>query len=405
LFNDANTVYTLGGVTYVGNSGLTQLSQTSAGSTITAAFTTFEPMPTPAAGVSAGIFHPVYVVAGGTLEDFFTYGLEGDVIARSGNVLTVRGGTLFANLQQIVQYENIDSQVTIGPATQVTADGVATLGPLNFNSISVGQHITARGLYSLSAAGVTMLDSTGSSADTGSIRIQSTELFGSLTSSASGSLALNLQAIENWPASVYNFAGNGVSAAQDPTAANYLVNTGALTLPTAAAGDPLWVDGFTSPFGTAPPDFIAEAVNAESTVPASLVVAWTGTGTAAPFATLTSTALTIDLANAAFGSGSLRIGAESIDIKTLSATPTVVPAVAQPASNGLPLFSPVFSVGPGAITTSATAAIQSFNGFAAFVTQLTTTFATPTPATQLVARGFYTRSSNTFTASSIDVVL
>jgi hypothetical protein len=120
---------------------------------------------------------------------------------------------------------------------------------------------------------------------------------------------------------------------------------------------------------------------------------------------MTSTALTIDLANAAFGSGSLRIGAESIDIRTLSATPTVVPAVAQPASNGLPLFSPVFSVGPGAITTSATAAIQSFNGFAAFVTQLTTTFATPTPATQLVARGFYTRSSNTFTASSIDVVL
>ena len=405
LFNDANTIYTLGGVTYVGNSGLTQLSQTSAGSTITAAFTTFEPTPTPAAGVSAGIFHPVYVVAGGTLEDFFTDGLEGDVIARSGNVLTVRGATLFANLQQVVQYENLDSQVTIGPATHVTADGIATLGPLNFNSISVGQHITARGLYSLSAAGVTMLDSTGSSADTGSVRLQSTEVFGSLISSGTGSLALNVQAIENWPASVYNFAGNGVSAAQDPTAANYLVNTGALTLPTAAAGDPLSVDGFTSPFGTAPPDFIAEAVNAESTVPASLVVAWTGTGTAAPFATLTSTGLTIDLANAAFGSGLLRIGAENIDIKTLSATPTVVPAVAQPASNGLPLFSPVFSVGPGAITASTTAAIQSFNGFAAFVTQLTMTFATPTPATQLVARGFYTRSSNTFTASSIDVVL
>jgi hypothetical protein len=405
LFSDANTVYTLGGATYVGNSGLAQLSQTSAGSTITAAFTTFEPTPTPAAGVAAGIFHPVYVVAGGTLEDFFTDGLEGDVIARSGNVLTVRGGTLFANLQQIVQYENPDSQVTIGPATQVTADGIATLGPLNFNSISVGQHITARGLYSLSAAGVTMLDSTGSSADTGSVRMQSTEVFGSLISSGTGSLALNVQTIENWPASIYNFAGNGVSAAQDPAAANYLVNTGALTLPTAAAGDPLSVDGFTSPFGTAPPDFIAEAVNAESTVPASLIVAWTGTGTAAPFATLTSTSLTIDLANAAFGSGLLRIGAENIDIKTLSATPTVVPAVAQPASNGLPLFSPVFSVGPGAVTASGTAAIQSFNGFAAFVTQLTTTFATPTPATQLVARGFYNRSSNTFTASRIDVVL
>jgi hypothetical protein len=406
LFSDANTIYTLDGSTLLGAGGLTPLSQTSAGSTETAAFTTFEPTTTPAPGVNSGIFHAVYVVAGNTLEDFFTDGIEGDVIARNGNVLTVRGATLFANLAQVIQYEDLDSTVTVGPATQVTADGVASLGPLDFNSISVGQHITARGLYSLSAAGVTMLDSTGAtSTDTGSVRIQSTEVFGSLISSASGSLALNLQGIENWPASVYNFAGNGAGAAQDPTAANYLVNTGALTLPAAAAGDSLWVDGFTSPFGQAPPDFIAQAVNAEPTVPASLVVAWTGTGTAAPFATLTPSSLTIDLANAAFGSGVLRIGAENIDIKTLSATPTIVPAVAQPAANGLPLFSPVFSVGPGAIAESATASIESFNGFAAYVTQLTTTFATPTPATQFVARGLYNRGSNTFTASSIDVVL
>ncbi|MDP9007656.1 MAG: DUF4382 domain-containing protein, partial [Pseudomonadota bacterium] len=240
LFNDAKTIYTFGGITYVGNSGLTPISQSSAGSTVAAAFTTFEPTTTPAAGVTAGIFHSVYVVAGGTLEDFFTDGLEGDVIARNGNVLTVRGATLFANLAQVVQYENLDSQVTVGPGTLVTADGVATLGPLNFNSISVGQHIAARGLYSVNSAGVTLLDSTGSSTDTGSVRLQSTEVFGKLVSEGTGSIALNLQTIENWPASVYNFAGNGVNAAQDPTAANYLVNTGALTLPAAAVGDPLW---------------------------------------------------------------------------------------------------------------------------------------------------------------------
>jgi hypothetical protein len=62
-------------------------------------------------------------------------------------------------------------------------------------------------------------------------------------------------------------------------------------------------------------------------------------------------------------------------------------------------------VGAGASTEVVTASIESFNGFAAFVTQLNTTFATPTPATQFGARGFYNRSSNTFTASSIDVVL
>jgi len=405
IFNDANTVYTFGGVTYVGAAGLAPLSQASAGSTETAAFTTFEPTMTPAAGVIAGIFHSVYVVAGGTLEDFFTDGMEGDVIARSGNTLTIRGGTLTANAAQVIQFEDLDSQVIIGPNTIVTADGVSTLGPLNYNSIAVGQHITARGLYSLSAAGVTILDSTGSSTDTGSVRLQSTELFGSLTSAASGSLQLNLQGIENYPASVYDFAGNGVSAAQDPVAASFVVSTGALTLPTAAPGDPLWIDGYLAPFGAAPPDFLATSVLAEPSVPATLAVLWTGTGTAAPFATLTDTGLTIDLTNAAFGSGQLRIGAETIDITTLSATPSIVPGAAVPAANGLPLFTPRFAVGPGAISESSTGLITSFITFPAFVTQLSTTFATPTPATQFVARGMYDRASNTFTASSIDVVL
>ncbi len=406
MFNDANTIYTFGGTTYVGAAGLTVLSQTSAGSTETAAFTTFQPTTTPAAGVNAGIFHSVYVIAGSTLEDFYTEGIEGDVIARSGNTLTLRGGTLTANAAQVIQYENADSQVLIGPSTLVTADGVSTLGTLNYNSIAVGQHITARGIYSVSAAGVTMLDSTGSATNTGSVRLQSTELFGSLSSAASGSVQLNVQAIENYPASVYDFAGNGVSAAQDPVAANFLVNTGSLTLPTAATGDPLWIDGYVSPFGTAPPDFNAQSVPAESSVPATLAVAWTGSGTAAPFATLTDSGLTIDLTNAAFGSGQLRIGAETVDITTLSASPSVVPAVAAPdPTSGLPLFNPRFSVGAGAISEAAGTPIASFAEFAAFVTQLTTTFATPTPATQFVARGMFDRASNTFTASSIDVVL
>ena len=405
IFNDANTVYTLGGVTYVGTPGITALSQTSAGSTETAAYTTFEPTPTLQPGLIAGIFHSKYVVAGSTLEDFFTYGLEGDVIARSGNTLTLRGATLFANAAQLIQSQDLDSQVILGPGTLVTADGLSTLGALNYNSVAVGQHITARGLYSAAASGAAILDSSGSSTDTGSVRLQSTEAFGSLISSAAGSLTLNLQAIQNYPVSVYNFAGNGTSAAQDPTAANFVVNTAALTLPTAAAGDPLWIDGYVAPFGSAPPDFLAQSVNAEPGVPGTLVVTWTGSGTPAPFAPLTATSLAIDLTNAAFGSGQLRIGAESVDITTLSASPSIVPAVAVPAANGLPLFTPRFSVGAGAISESSTSPILSFNEFAAFVTQLTTTFATPTSATQFVARGLYDRATNTFTASIIDVVL
>jgi hypothetical protein len=333
--------------------------------------------------------------------------VEGDVTARKGNTLTLHGATLFANAAQLVQFETLDATVLLGPATQVTADGVSTLGPLNYNSIAVGQHITARGLFSQASSGAITLDSTGASAtDTGSVRLQSTELFGSAVSTSAGSLDLNLLAIGNWPVSIYNFAGNGVSAAQDPTPGNFLVNTGSLTVPAFAAGDPVWVDGYVSPFGSAPPDFLAQSVSAEAAVQATLVVSWSGTGTTAPFVPLSATGLTIDLTNAAFGSGQLRIGAQAIDITTLPASPNIVPAVAtNDPTSGLPLFSPVFSVGPGAITATVVNPIQSFNDFANFVTQLNTTFAVPTPATKFVAQGFYDRASNTFTASSIDVVL
>jgi hypothetical protein len=405
MFNDANTVYTYGGVTYVGAPGLNVLSQASAGSTETAAFCTFEPTTTPAPGVNAGIFHSVYVVAGSTLEDFYTEGIEGDVIARSGNTLTVRGGLVTANAAQVIQYEDLDSFVLLGPGTLVTADGVSTLGALNYNSVAVGQHITARGIYSVDATGVVTVDATGSTTNTGSVRLQSTELFGSLTSAASGSLQMNLQTIQYYPASVYDFAGNGVSAAQDPVAASFLVNTGALTLPTIAAGGPVWVDGYVAPFGTAPPDFIAEDVLAEPSVPATLAVSWTGTGTTAPFATLTPTGLTIDLTNAALSGAQLRIGADIIDATTLTATPNIVPAVAAPdPTSGLPLFSPRFSVGPGAISEASTNPITAFNTLAAWETQISTDLLT-TAATHFVAQGMYDPVSNTFTASSIDVVL
>jgi hypothetical protein len=405
MFNDANTVYTYGGVTYVGAPGLNVLSQASAGSTETAAFCTFEPTTTPAPGVNAGIFHSVYVVAGSTLEDFYTEGIEGDVIARSGNTLTVRGGLVTANAAQVIQYEDLDSFVLLGPGTLVTADGVSTLGALNYNSVAVGQHITARGIYSVDATGVVTVDATGSTTNTGSVRLQSTELFGSLTSAASGSLQMNLQTIQYYPASVYDFAGNGVSAAQDPVAASFLVNTGALTLPTIAAGGPVWVDGYVAPFGTAPPDFIAEDVLAEPSVPATLAVSWTGTGTTAPFATLTPTGLTIDLTNAALSGAQLRIGADIIDATTLTATPNIVPAAAAPdPTSGLPLFSPRFSVGPGAISEASTNPITAFNTLAAWETQISTDLLT-TAATHFVAQGMYDPVSNTFTASSIDVVL
>jgi sulfur transfer complex TusBCD TusB component (DsrH family) len=451
LFNDANTVYSINGINYVGPSGLNVLSQLSAGATMTAAYTTLEPTATPSA--IAGIFHTTYVIAGSTLEDQYTEGIEGDVIARHGNVLTLRGATLDLNTADVSEYiDTPDSVVLLGPGTIVTADDNSALTGLNYNSISVGQHITARGIYSLTAAGVTTIDSTGtSSTNTGSVRIQSTEVWGSLLSSASGSVTMELATINDWPASIFDFTGTGSSAASP---ANYVLETGALTLPAGTvAGDSVWADGVVTPFGSAPPDFHAFSLNNEASVqvvnvpanslspptagittcgqgnqdcvPASMQVYWAA-GTAAPFATLTDTGLTINLSNASLTSAIIRIGPESFTLASLPATPSIIPVPSPPTGTpgvagaaGLPaVFLPLFTVGnpttanettttpaSGSTTTTPTTFLLEANTFSTFVTNVNSTMSATNPARHFVASGFYNRATNIFNASSIDVVL
>jgi hypothetical protein len=393
-------VYLINGVYYTGTPGITALSLLSAGTTMTAAYTTYTPSGTLNASVTAGKFNTTYVVAGSTLEDFYTQGLEGDVIARSGNTVTLRGATLFLNDGQSSYIDTPDAVVLLGPSTIVTADDNPTLKGLNYNSISVGQHIIARGIYELPASGVTTLDATGnSSTNTGSVRLISTQLWGPLVSSATGSLTMNLQTINNWPVSNYNFTGNGTVAP-----AGYVVDTGALAPPGGdTAGSPLWIDGVTAPFGSAPPDFEAFAINPELSVPARLQVDWTSAGTITPFSTLTSTGLTIDLSNASLSAAVIRIGSESIALSSLAATPQITSQTMPPPAAGLPaVFQPVFAIGnlSGADATTITVT----NTFATFATQLPTAIVAATPAHHFVAAGVYNRGNNTFTASSIDVV-
>jgi hypothetical protein len=333
------------------------------------------------------------------------------VISRSGNTLTVRGSTLqlIYGASITEQYNDADAVVLLGPGTHVTADDNTTLTGLDYNSVSVGQHIFARGVcVQCPASGVVTLDATGTVTNEGSVRLARTELWGSLVSSAPGSasvpgsLLLNLQAIENWPVTDYNFTGNGAAAV---TPASFAVNTGSLAIPAGVtAGSPLWIDGVTTRFGSAPPDFIAYTINSEVSVPARLQVDWTSAGTTAPFATLTNSGLTIDLGNANYSAGAIRIGAETIDLKSLAASPLIVPQAPPAPTPGLtPVFLPLFAIG-SLTTTAGTTAITVTNTFATFVTQLPQSIVAASPALHFVAAGVYNRSSNTFTASSIDVV-
>ena len=288
------------------------------------------------------------------------------------------------------------------------------------------------------------------------MRIQSTRIWGPVVSSTADSAVLNLQTINDWPASIFNFGGTGATAAQNSAAAYYVVNTTGLTVP---AGTDLWIDGVVSPFGAAPPDFLASTVNNEagvqvvdkpvvyvpataggpilpatagtltcgngnfSCIPASLEVIWSR-GTTAPFANLTLSSMSINLSNADLASAIIHIGAESIPLASLPSNPTIVP-VPEPAT-GAPgaagaaglqtVFMPLFSVGnpltssattttTPAATSTATTALQSFNSFADFAFQVNHDMNATNPAEHLQATGFYNRATNTFSATTVNLLL
>jgi hypothetical protein len=432
LFSQPNTIYTLNGKTYVGNNGLDALSVLSAGTTMTAGYTTFQTDYNPANGATAGKFNLAYVVAGSTLEDIYTEGMTGDVIARTDDTLTLLGSTLILNTADTYSYEFEDTKVLLGSGTIVTADNNSTLTGLNSASISVGQHVTVRGLYNVLADGTTEIDSTGTSAqNTGSVRLQSTELWGPLVSSAAGSLAMDVQTINDWPVSDYTFTGNGAAAVN---AAAFQVDTGSIPLPLGAVnGDPLWASGFTTPFGTAPPDFIANAVNDESSVqlaggavggampttpgtlacglgsqvcdPATLEVIW-DPGIPTPLLGLSDDGFSINLDADYLYSAVIRIGPEYINVPSLPASPQVVPTTLVPTSTFAPRYTVgVFATATTTSTVTSTTAFHTYSSFPSFVSETLQTVSLDARGLQLAAKGVYNRTTNTFTATSIDFVL
>ncbi len=419
IFNSATTVYNLDGVPYSGAAGLNQLTQLPAGVTMTSSLLSFQPTAT--ATAYAGKFNAVSVTAGAALQSNLTEGISGDVIAitrnaaANTNTLTLRGATVHGTLVSLAEgyfgYQDSDAQLIVGPGTVVSVDGAATATGLSYQSIAVGQHIEAvAGTYSCagtcgtSGTGVWSFDATN--ADTGKVRLQSTRLYGSLVSATSGSLSLALQAINDWPVSVYNFAGNGTSTATDSRAASYRVETTGTDLSTTAAGTPLWISGQTNSFGAAPPDFIATTVSEEGTVPATLNAVWSSAGAVSAFSGLSSSGFAINLADANLASATLQVGARQATLASLPASPQIVPTTTPVALTTAPVFAPHFAYSVPVTTSGVTTTnVSVFNAFASFVGAFSGAVTTATPVLQVTASGYYNPVTNTFTANTVSIVL
>lgn len=390
VMTNASTYYNLDGVTYTGSAGLAAVAKLRESVQIgvvgsPAAFTDLT-------GITP-IFAATAVYAGTSLESLIADRVSGVVTARVGDTISLRNASIVTRAGGVFFADSVPA--TLGTSTIVSQDGVAPATLLNKQAVSVGQHIEISGNVPVDSSGTptspVSLDATVASAQ---VRLQSTTLWGSVISVAAGSLSASLLSIDNLEATQFSFTGTGTSG-MDATAGTYAVSTGSIDLSSlAAAPPPVKIDGFVSPFGSAPPDFNATAVTPSTLADSQLIVEWNNGGTTAPFTTQSATGIVIDTSNG-FLAGTyhvIRTGPTTVDILT---KPGMVITTTNPAFvNQSAIVLGVGNVAGG---------MSTFNSAAAFATQLQTTLNGTTKVNKLVAVGRYDSSSNTFNASSINI--
>jgi len=305
--------------------------------------------------------------------------VSGIVSARSGNTLGLEDATLIQN-DGINTFIPGTTIVNVGPNTLVTFFGQGVAEVISPQQISVGSSIDAFGTRTQTSAGGTLLD-----ASAGRVRLELTTASGLVTAQGAGALTLNLTNLGGRAIGAFDFIGSGAAANQ------YAVATLNLDLTNSIVAAPVLVTGFPSAFAAAAPNFTASTLLDPTTIQAELVLDW-GAGTAVPFTTFDSSAINLDVANTSIGlRHQIQIGSQIVNIVGLSSDPLITPS-----STG----STVFSIGHSASST-----VESFNTYAAFITQLQSELNGATLATGMTAVGQYTVSTFAFSATSITLFL
>src|SRR5262249_15026401 len=127
-------------------------------------------------------FTAANVLAGTSLENKNVDFLIGDVIARSGNTLTVRGIEIDRRGDGGFEFGRGNISVTVGAQTAVTAEG--QMGALDIGAISVGQRVEVFGMETAttnSGPGSSSASSISFDATAGRVRLDITPLWGTVT--------------------------------------------------------------------------------------------------------------------------------------------------------------------------------------------------------------------------------
>jgi hypothetical protein len=397
----STTTFEINGTPFSGAAGLAQLATLPA-NTISIAFgslsTTDQSFT--ASSVLAGTS-----VSGGNLDH-----IQGSVVARVGNTLTIHGARMDdRDGHDDDQFVAGNTTVTIAAATAVTEQGQASATPAHtIAEISVGSLIDAFGTASTDSGGKVTLDATA-----GRVRLDLTSVQGALAAAATGKITLSLSSIDRQPISLFSFAGTGSVSGVNTDPAKYVVTTGALNLTPFTVGGSVLGIGFVNSFGTTPPDFtavtLANAImgddnddndandndnngNNNSGKGAQMDIDWGNAGTTTPFKALTAADLDLDVKNSSIGSKHrIQVDPQDVDIEQLSSDVMIAGA-----TSGMTLF---------AITGQHGRMTDNFQSFADFEKALAADLNGTTTALRLTAQGQYDATTNTFTAQRITILL
>jgi len=334
-------------------------------------------------------FTAAIVLAGSSVPGAGRDAVVGNVIARDGDILTVRGATIIPHDRRAHFHDDV--LVQVGPDTKVFKDGDRQTD-LGIEAISIGQRVTIRGSGPDAMPAMTDANSPQIlfDATAGAVRMHVTHLSGIVNTVVPGQVDITLQAIDRRRAAVFDFTGTGMSPDVDADPANYEVATGNLTLAALSAGKPVAVRGFPEAFGAAPPDFSGRTVIDFTDVRSALGVGWGTEGTTSPFLSLGTDGLVLDNQNPDIDVRHyIKQGTVLIDLTALASGTTIVP----PAS-GRTLY---------VIKTADS--LRQYSDFTEFADDLAASLDGATSARSMFARGQYDADSNVFTAYKLGVYL
>ena len=402
------TYWNINGVTYSGAAGLAQLAklqgQTAYLQIGAIGVGNGQPAPFGNLGGDTPSFTATEVYVGTSLESTIQDHITGVVSGISGDTLTVTGAWLVDRLGDPGFAQSLPVTVSTSTPTIVSMDGNANFSPPSpaLSAISVGQFIDVSGVVTYVGDGTTnpaSLDATGIGSQ---VRIQPTTLWANLNSTASGTANVSLDWLAHYEPADFTFAGTGTSTAVDATAANYIINTGALTVPTSPTGalfpGLLQIVGTANTFGQGPPYFNASSIQDASALPQQLILEWSGSGSNNPYLATASTGLSVNLSDANLAPGVagalhvIRSGPSQTDVDSLTnPNPGVLSIVPSTAAGNQ------FTIG------NITNGIYVFDTFSDFVTRLQSVISSTDPTYKLVATGQYDSSTGTFTATNIEI--